>query len=207
MDACHGSAGRLRGRVYFGSSLNGIAADTGGVDGRPYDAVHSDRRTARLDCSRHRGTAIRPVTLPPMADGTVCPVTLDTSAPSSDLAAMYGNGTVRPILGPHGEIVIAPPVNFGSETWGGNKVLWALSVEAGGPALIRGGRLDGPEEVRFDDGSLPSEEKVLDPKGGTALGGGWYDFPGFVRLSTPGCYGFQIDTTAGSDYVVAEATV
>lgn len=142
-----------------------------------------------------------------MDDGNVCPVTVDTSAPSSDLAAMSGNGTVRPILGPHGEIVIAPPANFGSETWGGNKVLWALSVEAGGPALIRGGRLDGPEEVRFDDGSLPSEEKVLDPTGGTALDGGWYDFPGFVRLSTPGCYGFQIDTTAGSDYVIAQATV
>ena len=148
----------------------------------------------------------RPVALPPMGENSVCPVTLGTSSPSSDLGALSGNGTVRPILGPGGMISIQPPTNFRSDIWGGDKVLWALSVEAGGPALIRGGRIDGPEEARFDDGAVPSTEKVLDPTGGTPVDGGWYDFPGFVRVSAPGCYAFQIDTTAGSDYVIAEAT-
>lgn len=44
---------------------------------------------------------------------------------------------------------------------------------------------------------MPAEEKVLDATHRTALDDGWYDFPGLVRLSAPGCYGFQIDTAAG----------
>lgn len=80
--------------------------------------------------------------------------------------------------------------------------MWALSVEADGLAVIRGHQLDGDAEVRFDDGAVPLLDKVLDSSNRTPLDGGWYDFPGFTRLSRPGCYGYQIDTTAGTTTVV-----
>ena len=81
----------------------------------------------------------------------------------------------------------------------------ALSMQVGGPALIRGHQLDGGGEVRFDEGADPSLEKVLDPAGKAPSAGGWYDFPGATRVRQPGCYGFQIDTEAGTTFVVFKA--
>ena len=98
---------------------------------------------------------------------------------------MIGVAPARPVVGRDATIGIAPPANFGSEIWGGNKVLWALSGDTEGPALIHGHQLDGPE-ARFDDGAVPATEKILDPTGKAALDGGWYDFPGFVRLPRRG---------------------
>ena len=119
---------------------------------------------------------------------------------------MVGRGPARPIgLGLPARLEIAPPEDYGSQVWGGNKVLWALSSEAHCPALIRGGQLDGDSEVRFGDGDVPALEKVLDPSGKAPLAGGWYDFPGATRVRQPGCYGYQIDTAAGSTFVVFEA--
>jgi hypothetical protein len=119
---------------------------------------------------------------------------------------MFGLGPARPIfLLSHAKLEIVPPKNYGSHVWGGNKVLWALSIEADGPALLRGGQLDGDGEVRFDTGDVPASEKVLDPSGKEPLAGGWYDFPGETRLRGPGCYGYQIDSEAGTTVVVFEA--
>lgn len=99
-------------------------------------------------------------------------------------------------------MTISPPATFGSEVWGGAKVLWALSPDAGGLALVRGRQLDGDAELRFDTGANPSPDKVLDAAQRTALDGGWRDFPSYTRVTRPGCYGFQIDTAAGSDTIV-----
>jgi hypothetical protein len=141
--------------------------------------------------------------LPLVDRGQPCPVTTEVSTPSTELGNMLGSGLARPVgIGPDRHLSIGPPTNFGSDIWGGNKVLWALSVDAGGLALIRGHQLDGDAEVRFDNGAVPSLEKVLDSSGGVPLDGGWYDFPGFTRLSRPGCYGYQIDTKARTTTVV-----
>lgn len=118
---------------------------------------------------------------------------------------MLGVAPARPVVDADARIGIAPPANFGSEIWGGNKVLWTLSRDTEGPALIRGHQLDGPGEARFDDGPIPATEKILDPTNKVALDGGWYDFPGSVRLSTPGCYGFQIEVDGRSWTVILEA--
>ncbi len=133
-------------------------------------------------------------------------MTTDVATPSADLGPMLGLGPARPVgLGQLAQLGIAPPENYGSHVWGGNKVLWALSTEVHGPALIRGHQLDGDGEVRFDEGDVPSLEKVLDPSGKAPLAGGWYDFPGATRVRQPGCYGYQIDTEAGTTFVVFEA--
>ena len=140
----------------------------------------------------------RPLDLPTVATGQRCPVTTEVESPSADLGPMLGTGVARPVgLGPDARLGIAPPENFGSETFGGNKVLWALSAASDGIVLVRGRQLDGTSEVRFDSGDIPSLEKVLDPTGKVPLDGGWYDFPGNTRVQYPGCYAYQIDSIEG----------
>lgn len=117
---------------------------------------------------------------------------------------MLGDGSVRPVIDPQSPVGIAPPANFDSEVWGGNKLLWALS-DGAGVALIRGRELRSSVEVRFDGGVMPAAEKVLDPTGKTALNGGWFDFPGYVRLRQPGCYGFQVEIANESFVIVISA--
>lgn len=120
---------------------------------------------------------------------------------------MLGRGPVRPLgLGSSAKLTIGPPADYGSQEWGGNKVMWALSAEANGPALVRGRQLDGDGEVRFNEGDVPALENMLDPSGRTPLAGGWYDFPGITRVRQPGCYGYQIDTAAGTTFVIFTAS-
>ncbi len=113
----------------------------------------------------------RPLDLPTLTDGAACPVAGVSSTPSADLGTMWGEGIVRPVLGPAPQIGIAPAASFDSAVWGGGKVLWAMSADTPGVAVIRGRQLDGGAEVRFDGGATPAEEKVLDSTGRQALDG------------------------------------
>jgi hypothetical protein len=88
-------------------------------------------------------------------------------------------------------------------TWGGQKVLWAVDPEVRGPVLVRGRRLDGPEQVAFEDPARPELLLNTGPYEGRA--GGWKDYPSFTRLRAPGCYAYQIDTADGSSSVVFTA--
>jgi hypothetical protein len=65
-------------------------------------------------------------------------------------------GEGRPILSYLDPI---PPASgfYGSE-WFGQKVLWIVARTYSGPVLIRGRQLDGPNELRFDEGLRPPRE-------------------------------------------------
>ena len=147
----------------------------------------------------------RPLSLPHLASGQRCPVTTGVTSPSPDLGPLLGSGPARPALGGEARLVIAPPANFGSTTWGGDKILWALAANVG-PALIRGRQLDGDGRVGFDNSPTPAPEKILDPTGRTSLRGGWFDFPGSTRVEHPGCYGYQVDIGSGSTQIIFQAT-
>jgi hypothetical protein len=85
-------------------------------------------------------------------------------------------------------------------SWGVAKVLWAVDGTLDGPALVRGRRLDGPDEIRFQDPAVP--EIVLS---GNGQGDLWRDYPGYTRLRAPGCYAHQIDTRSQSFTIVFNA--
>jgi hypothetical protein len=87
-------------------------------------------------------------------------------------------------------------------SWGGMKVLWAVDPAVPGDVLVRGGQLDGAHEVRFED---PAVAELVLPAGGGAGSGTWRDYPGFTRLQAPGCYGYQVDTAAGTTVIVFRA--
>jgi len=151
----------------------------------------------------------RSVELPSLAAGRPCPATRLWTSPSADLGPLTGDGPARAALANvdgAATLTIAPAANFGSAEWGGNKVLWALDATSPGPALIRGHQLDGPNEVRFDEGAEPSAELILDPvERATSLEGGWIDFPASMRVRAAGCYGLQVDTGSGTTALIFEA--
>ena len=90
--------------------------------------------------------------------------------------------------------------------WSGNKVLWTVAPRYRGPVLIRGRQLDGPNLVRFDNGSFPPAELRL-PSGGVTSANGFRDRPSFTRLRAPGCYAWQLDGTTFSQVIVFRAVI
>jgi hypothetical protein len=70
------------------------------------------------------------------------------------------------------------------------------------PALIRGGQIDGQNELRFEDGVDPAGELRFE---GADLGQGWRHQPSYTRVSGPGCYAYQVDGLGLSEVIVFEA--
>ncbi|HEY8825785.1 MAG TPA: hypothetical protein VIP07_13005, partial [Candidatus Limnocylindria bacterium] len=88
--------------------------------------------------------------------------------------------------------------------WYFAKVLWVASPSYTGRALIRGHQIDGPNEVRFENGSDPPLELRFD---GNPLGDGWRHQPSYTRVRAPGCYAYQVDGIPVSSVIVFEATL
>jgi hypothetical protein len=145
----------------------------------------------------------RPLQLPTVAAGEPCPVSaLDQSFDFGRYGVVrgIGPGPAWPIGFDQPGSVLRftyppPPTSafYGSE-WSGNKVLWFTSPDAVGPFLIRGGRLDAPGELRFDEGTVPPTEMRL-------LAGR----PSYTRVRAPGCYAYQVDGPQFSYPVVFRA--
>lgn len=138
----------------------------------------------------------RPLRVPRIAPGTPC----DTSAFSA-----LSTRPVYPVLmqGEGDRATVSffypPPPNslFAGSEWGGQKVMWKVRYGTG-RVLIRGRRLDGPEEIRFEGGLIPARERRYTSGG---------SHPSFTRLRAAGCYGYQIDTPRSSYVLVFEAFV
>jgi hypothetical protein len=58
-------------------------------------------------------------------------------------------------------------------------------------------------ELAFED--PPQSELRLNTSSYEGQSGGWRDYPSFTRLRTPGCYAYQIDTSAGTWSIVFTA--
>jgi hypothetical protein len=106
-----------------------------------------------------------------------------------------------------------PPAatDFSTGAWGGQRVLWLVSSAYRGPLLIRGRRLDGPEEVRFDGGTVPRAELRIaagERRGwpvGVMTDDGQRYRRSYTRLRSPGCYAYQVDGVDFSYRVVFRA--
>ena len=143
----------------------------------------------------------RALHLPTLAPDAPCPVSqVDPTVQFSiyGVGNGIGPGPAYPIVGT-GTLQIAPPENFGSTSWGGQKVLWFVLPSYSGPVLIRGGRLDAPGLVRFEIGDVPPRELLIPGRNGPR------GRPSYTRLEEPGCYAYQIDGTNFSGIIVFRA--
>jgi hypothetical protein len=141
----------------------------------------------------------RPLNLPSLTSGRPCPRTSGKDI-NMNLGPGLGNGPLYPVgLGVDGVL------SFGGTPEGGwyfAKVLWVASPDFTGHALIRGHQIDGPNELRFENGSDPSPHLHFD---GSPLGDGWRHQPSYTRLRAPGCYAYQVDGIGLNRVIVFEA--
>jgi len=148
--------------------------------------------------------------LPKLKPGAECPrATGKQIAPAYGLAV--GNGPVYAAgFGVEGILHFDQPIPMGSQfygsTWSGNKVLWIVAPAYRGPVLVRGGRLDGPEALRFNLGLDPPSELWMDAVP-NYFSDDWRAEPSFTRLQAPGCYAYQVDGQGFTEIIVFEARV
>jgi hypothetical protein len=158
--------------------------------------------------------------IPSLRSGTPCPTTPSKQAIPGFSDFLLGNGPVYADFfgGNAGDsehsvlrYVDAQSFEGGTSGWGGQKVLWFIDPAYKGPALIRGERLDGSGQVRFDseldEPDLPTAHTLL-----TALrifgGGGsspWPNWASNTRLQMPGCYAYQVDGLGFSYLIIFKA--
>jgi hypothetical protein len=153
----------------------------------------------------------RPFHIPTITAGSRCPTTARDSTrdliriagfvgPAWGEGPAYpgglGNGP-QPVLG-YLDPIPRDSVFYGS-AWFGNKVLWIVDSSYRGPVLIRGLQLDGPDELRFDNGVLPPRAMRIRvaarPQGRAS----------YTRVRAPGCYAYQVDGLGFSYVIVFEA--
>jgi hypothetical protein len=165
----------------------------------------------------------RPFLASPIPTGTRCPATTATGTlavggiePVWTNTLARGPGPAYPTaLG--GEptarfLFVYPPSpasGWEESGWGGSKNIWVVARTYHGPILVRGRQLDGPNDVRFQNG-VPgfTRRSGLSPDRELRLRGpethGW---PSTTRLRAPGCYAFQVDGRGFSYSIVFEARI
>ena len=155
-----------------------------------------------------RGLIRRPLHVPTLAAGSACPTTTaegnlgehgNLDVPS---APAFGPGPAYPALasdGGHAVLHYLP--NWGYEGWDGTKLLWTVP-RYNGPYIVRGRQLDGPNELRFDQGPQWSN-KLHDE---LRLVGSYPRLnPAATFLRAPGCYAYQVDGRGFSYLIVFDA--
>jgi hypothetical protein len=155
----------------------------------------------------------RPLHLPAVAPGAPCPVsgTARFDFAKFGLAKGIGPGPAYPIgFAQPGSILrfTYPPdprSEFAGSLWSGQKVLWFVAPRYRGRVLIRGGRLDNPDRLRFERGNVPPLELRIFKVVNGRMGG--RERPSYTRLRAPGCYAYQIDGTSFSRVIVFQAAL
>lgn len=154
------------------------------------------------------GALSRPMHLPKLHPGQVCPVTAGKRFDTALFGGVaLGKGVVRPILvdqtgdDVHGIADMGPT---SQPPWLAVKTLWFSTPPYQGPFVIRGERLDGPGPVGLGEG--PVQAPLVVPPGPTVNGAqGYRTAPGGIWVKTPGCYGFQVDGLTFSTAFVIKA--
>src|SRR6266516_1153447 len=152
----------------------------------------------------------RPLHLPTVAAGTPCPVSAvgRINFRKYGVGKGIGPGPAYPIgFAQPGSVLQftyppEPPSQFAGSEWSGAKVLWFVAPRYRGPVLIRGGRLDHPDRLRFNRGMIPPLEMRIH-----RVFSGPRDRPSYTRLRAPGCYAYQVDGTNFSRVVVFQASL
>jgi hypothetical protein len=154
------------------------------------------------------GIIKRPLHLPVLRPGAVCPRTLGGHAdPVTGIT--LGDGPVYPVLGfqqpPPRPLGVVYLLTHGGGTvkvrgWFFYKTLWTVKPTYSGPVLIRGGRIDRRGALRF--ATTGKQVRTTLAMSGYDSSGSWRRSPAYTLFRGPGCYAFQLDGTTFSKIVV-----
>lgn len=171
------------------------------------DSKGTPRTAARSDgndpSSLWESLRQRPLKLTKISASEPCP-----RSPSRHLTDAFAAGLGSGPLYPVGGDTISRehrPADGIEDGWGYVKVLWVSPPHELGPYLVRGLRLDAPGQVRFNEGR---DSELRLPAGGTATtpGTDWVQWPSYIRVASPGCFGFQVESRDESHPVIFEVT-
>ncbi len=144
----------------------------------------------------------QPLTLTSLTPGTPCPshpgLAIGPFGPALGEDPVYVLGGADGTLGADEVLRYLPPSHFHSVEWGGTTTFFVVAPGDRWYVLVRGRRLDGPNEVLFGDWSVPTQtagrERVQtappDPERSSES---WTSHPAFTRVRAPGCYAYQLD--------------
>jgi hypothetical protein len=196
----------------------GPAPADGGVTVEPQPSPTSEYCPASTDCVQQVeiDALRRPLHLPAVAPGAACPVSASHTMPAgggfNTPYPAVGDGPFR-LTGP-GRIEMQDPPPAGDSLagtgWNGMKVIWHIDQEYEGPVLLRGARVDGAGELRFErylgalaQGDEPTgyADVAYPPLGGL---GTLRTFPSGIVVQSPGCYAIQADGANFSEIIVVQ---
>jgi hypothetical protein len=164
----------------------------------------------------------RPLHLPKLAPGDPCPVTpLTLMGTEASKFEGLGDSTIfaaAPAVDADGvQHLVRNPFARLANTYQGELVTWYLQLPRGQGVMIRGHQLDGPNPILFDGGiAQPSFDNY--PLDGRALpelliasipehGSPVSMWPSVTRLTSSGCYAYQIDTPTKTMVLVFQAVL
>jgi hypothetical protein len=142
----------------------------------------------------------RPLKLPAVQAGSVCPVT-----PVAGRDIGIGNPRGR------GPFYLGGGMPRGAFPW--NKTVWKLVDGAPGPVLFRGARVDGTGSLKFSGSPADHSERGVTLSSGGGVTATFYERvidPGseaafYVYPATSGCYAIQVDGATFEDVIVITA--
>jgi hypothetical protein len=143
----------------------------------------------------------RPLKLPAVQAGSTCPVTTVTSR-KLDIADARGSGP----------FYLGGPMPRGAFAW--NKMVWVLVDGAPGPALFRGGRVNGTGSLSFSGGPADPSDHGVTPSSDGGVTATFYQRmiargvadAFYVYPATTGCYALQVDGPSFEEVIVISAT-
>jgi hypothetical protein len=144
----------------------------------------------------------RPLHLPQLAPGAVCPVSrIDGRIAWKRLnifgGSGIGRGPVYPGLGgSRGHLDTLPDDQYGGR-WAGGKVFWYVRRTYRGRVLIRGRRLDGPQSLGFNGRRLPTRELRIEPYDSVSWEGSSSSLSRLLSLGAAVCARAQLDERQG----------
>jgi hypothetical protein len=148
----------------------------------------------------------RPLRLPMLSPGSVCPVT-PAQPIDADIGAEVGDGPVY-LYSMQSTVFFRPTQSGGAQSWVAGQLGLLIKPGVEGAVLVRGHQVDGPNETRFGQGDAPDAELVFKapaqahPDG---ISNPWtIEFAG-MRLREAGCYAIQIDSETSSGVIVFRA--
>lgn len=164
----------------------------------------------------------RPLRLPTVASGALCPVTplSQLKTITSTVTGIGDSSIFVETLNVDANGVQHPErSNFvrGRTTWRGEIVMWYLHLPNIQPVLIRGEQLDGTGVLRFD-GGIEQPNFTYNIMGGKLLpdllisntpdhGSPISSWVSITRIEHSGCYAYQVDTPNKSVVLVFRAEV
>jgi hypothetical protein len=135
----------------------------------------------------------RPLRVSTLAAGEQC-VTTPSKRVAPELGAALGEGPAYMVgYGTEGTNSIYMTREDGG--WYYLKTIWMAPPDFHGVFLLRGRQMDGPNEVRFSEGTTdtPNVQADFSSDDAGSEASGWLPWIDYVRVRAPGCYGIQVD--------------